>query len=94
MPDGVDCADLVFKGFNQAYKWVKKYDMLSVGCGIYVWPYGTYVPVALESRLHFQSKSSVCGVAVSFVVSSCDSKFSVLDWPVQLPERHSIVKFQ
>ena len=29
--DGVDCVDLVHEGFIQAYKWVKKYVMLSVG---------------------------------------------------------------
>ena len=29
--DGVDQADLVRKGYLQAYKWAKKYDMLSVG---------------------------------------------------------------
>ena len=27
--DGVDCADLVCKGYIQAYKWAKKYGMLS-----------------------------------------------------------------
>jgi hypothetical protein len=29
--DGVDCADLVRKGYVQAYKWENQYDMLSVG---------------------------------------------------------------
>ena len=29
--DGVDCEDLVRRGYIQVYKWAKKYGMLSVG---------------------------------------------------------------
>ena len=29
--DGVDCVDLRRKGYTQAYKWEKKFDMISVG---------------------------------------------------------------
>ena len=60
----------------------------------YMWPYGTYVTAVLESRLYFQSKSTTRRVAVSFVVSSCDSKFNVSDLLAQRLEEHSIVKFQ
>ena len=54
----------------------------------------TYVTAILESRLYFQPKSSARVFAVSFVVSSYDSKFSVSDRPAQCPKRHLIVKFQ
>ena len=49
----------------------------------YMCPYGTYVTAVLESRLYFQFKSTARGVTVPFVVSSCDSKFNVLDLPAQ-----------
>ena len=55
--------------------------------------YGTYVPAILESRLYFQSKSTARGLAVSFLVLSCDSNFNVSDLPAQRLERHSIVNF-
>ena len=60
----------------------------------YMEPYGTYITAVLESRLYFQVKPAAHGVAVSFVVSSCDSKLNVSDLPAQRLERHSIVKFQ
>ena len=43
--------------------------------------------------LCFQSKPTVRRVAVSFLVSLCDSKFNVSDLPAQRLEEHSIVKF-
>ena len=58
-------------------------------------PYGTYITASLESRLYFSVQKIIrLRFAVSFVVSSCDSKFSVLDLSAQRPKMNSIVKFQ
>ena len=43
--------------------------------------------------MYLQFKPIVRGAAVSFVVSSCDLKFNVLDLSTQRLGEHSIVKF-
>ena len=56
-------------------------------------PYCTYITAVLELRVVSSVQIHALGVAVCFVVSSCNSKFNVSDLSAQRLGDHSIVKF-